>query len=78
MEKPTTVEHVLTYAMVNAAFQEKLFTDPEAVAREAGLDEEDVRVLKALNPETFSAFIKEFNEHMGSIPIVQIFCIYPT
>lgn len=69
-----SIEEVLGRAIVDADFQEKLFSDTNRVEEEFHFDEEDIKLLNSLSPETFAAFRKRLNAQLMKEPGVIIFC----
>jgi hypothetical protein len=68
------LEQALGHAMLDAAFQEELFGDPERVGRELGLADEDITLLKTMDMNEFTDFREKLNVNMSKLPIVPIFC----
>lgn len=68
------IEQALGHAMLDAAFQEELFGNPEIAGRELGLSEEDIALLKAMDMSEFAEFRDKLNTNLGKLPIVPIFC----
>jgi hypothetical protein len=68
------IEQALGHAMVDAAFQERLFSDPEGVGREIGLDEKDIELLKSMDKESFVMFREKLDTQMMKEPGVILFC----
>lgn len=73
-EVNTMIEQALGHAMLDAAFQEELFSHPERVGREIGLSEEEIALLKTLDENDFTEFRKNLNANLGKLPIIPIFC----
>ena len=68
------IEQVLGHAMLDAAFQEEIFGNPEKVGKELGLSEEDIALLKTMNVNDFEEFRDKLNGQLEKLPIVPIFC----
>jgi hypothetical protein len=68
------IEQALGRAMVDSAFQEELFSNPEGVGGEMGLSAEEIALLKTMDMNEFTEFRKKLNANMGKLPIVPIFC----
>lgn len=73
-EVNTMIEQALGHAMLDATFQEELFSYPERIGREIGLSEEEIALLKTLDENDFTEFRKNLNANLGKLPIVPIFC----
>lgn len=69
-----SIEEVLGRALVDADFQEKLFSEPNHSEEEFHFDEADIKLLNSLNPETFAAFRERLNAQLMKEPGIIIFC----
>ncbi len=68
------LEQALGHAMLDAAFQEELFGNPESIGRELGLTDEDIALLKTMDMNEFTQFRDRLNANLEKLPIVPIFC----
>ncbi len=68
------LEQALGRAMLDAAFQEELFGNPERIGSELGLTDEDIAVLKTMDMNEFTEFRDQLNANLEKLPIVPIFC----
>lgn len=68
------IEQALGRAMLDAAFQDELFGNPEIVGREIGLSEEEIALLKTMDVNDFAAFTDRLNANLSKLPIIPIFC----
>lgn len=69
-----TIEQALGHAMLDPAFQNELFSNPEKVGKEIGLSAEDINLLKSMDAMDFSEFREKLNTQLEKLPIVPIFC----
>lgn len=68
------IEQVLGKAMLDEGFQETLFTDPEKVGRELGLNESGIALVKKIDRKAFKEFKKRLDAKLLRDAAAIIFC----
>jgi len=68
------IEQTLGKAMLDPKFQKMLFSNPERVGKELGLNESSIELIKKIDPRVFVEFTKNLDARLKKDAALIIFC----